>query len=240
VSAEWETHARWWQQGYADGSDPEYAEQILPLVDAWVPPGGVILDLGCGEGQLARRAVTRGGRAVGLDASWTQIAEAARRGGVAPVQGDVTAVPVRTASVDVAVVCLVWEHVADLDAAVGEAARVVRGGGVLMVVLNHPLVQTPGSGWIDDQVLDPPEQYWRLGEYLVESSQMEEVERGVWIRFHHRPLSRYLNTLTSAGFELLELIEPAPPEGFLSAAGEAPAAATIPRLMALRLRRRSD
>lgn len=239
MSDEWERYASWWQAGFADGTDPEYAEQILPLVERWVPSGGVVVDLGCGEGQLARSLAARGARAVGVDASWAQVTEAARRGSVGAVHADATALPIRSGSVDAAVVCLVWEHVAGIDAAVQEAARVVRGGGWLVVVLNHPLAQTPGSGWIDDQVLDPPEQYWRLGEYLVEGSQLEEVERGVWIRFHHRPLSRYLNLVISAGFDLVEMVEPAPPEGFLAAAGESPAAATIPRLMGLRFRRRS-
>ena len=29
----WERHAGWWQDGFTDGVDPEYEEQILPLVD---------------------------------------------------------------------------------------------------------------------------------------------------------------------------------------------------------------
>jgi hypothetical protein len=27
----WETHAGWWIDGFTDGADPEYEEQILPL-----------------------------------------------------------------------------------------------------------------------------------------------------------------------------------------------------------------
>ena len=27
----WETHAKWWIDGFTDGVDPEYEEQILPL-----------------------------------------------------------------------------------------------------------------------------------------------------------------------------------------------------------------
>jgi hypothetical protein len=34
----------------------------------------------------------------------------------------------------------------------------------------------------DDQVLDPPEQYWRIGPYLVEDETIEEVEKNVFIR----------------------------------------------------------
>ena len=29
----WEQHSRWWQDEFTDGADPEYEEQILPLID---------------------------------------------------------------------------------------------------------------------------------------------------------------------------------------------------------------
>ena len=29
----WEQHAEWWQREFTDGADPEYEEQILPLID---------------------------------------------------------------------------------------------------------------------------------------------------------------------------------------------------------------
>ena len=51
--------------------------------------------------------------------------------------------------------------------AIAEVARVLDPGGRFCFFLNHPLLQTPNSGWIDDQVLDPPEQYWRIGPYLA-------------------------------------------------------------------------
>jgi hypothetical protein len=103
-------------------------------------------------------------------------------------------------------------------------------------LLNHPLLQTPNSGWIDDQILDPPEQYWRIGEYLVEDETMEEVEKDVFIPFLHRPLSRYVNTLAANGLYIERMEEPAPPAGFLERATEYVAAATIPRLMLLLVR----
>jgi hypothetical protein len=98
--------------------------------------------------------------------------------------------------------------------------------------LNHPLLQTPGSGWIDDRILD--EQYWRIGPYLVEDSVIEEVDKGVFIPFIHRPLSRYVNALVSAGLLITRMDEPAPPPGFLARASEYAEAATIPRLLFLR------
>ena len=131
------------------------------------------------------------------------------------------------------VACLVFEHIEAVDEAISEVARVLRPGGRFAFFLNHPILQTPGSGWIDDQVLDPPEQYWRIGPYLVESIQLEEVNRDVFLPFVHRPLSRYMNAMADNGLVLRRMHEPAPPEGFLARASEYREAATIPRLLVL-------
>ena len=111
-----------------------------------------------------------------------------------------------------------FEHIDAVDEAIAEVARVVEPGGRFSFFLNHPLLQTPGSGWIDDHMLDPPEQYWRIGPYLVETEPVEEVEQGVFIRFVHRPLSRYVNTMIEHGFLLERMLEPAPPPSFLALA----------------------
>ena len=102
--------------------------------------------------------------------------------------------------------------------AIAEVGRVLRPGGRFAFFLNHPLLQTPNSGWIDDQVLEPPEQYWRIGDYLVEDETVEEVEKDVFIPFIHRPLSRYVNALAANGLYVERMEEPAPPAGFLASA----------------------
>jgi hypothetical protein len=117
-------------------------------------------------------------------------------------------------------------------------ARVLRPGGRFLFLLNHPLLQTPGSGWIDDRILD--EQYWRIGPYLHEDLSMEQVDKDVWIPFIHRPLSRYVNALARRGLFISRMDEPAPPPGFLERAVEYEGAATIPRLLALRLEKAPD
>jgi hypothetical protein len=114
---------------------------------------------------------------------------------------------------------------------------VLRPGGRLVAFVNHPLFQTPGSGWIDDRVLDPPEQYWRVGPYLPESTSVEEVDNGVRLPFFHRPLGRYVNALADRGLRLTRMLEPAPPPGFLALATQYADAAIIPRLLVLRAER---
>jgi SAM-dependent methyltransferase len=153
---------------------------------------------------------------------------------VAYVRGTGGALPFGSGAFDAVVVCLVLEHVVDLDSTFDEMARVLRPGGRLVLFLNHPLFQTPGSGWVDDRVLDPPEQYWRVGPYLEEDESLEEVEAGVQLPFVHRPLSRYVNGLADRGLLVTHMEEPAPPPGFVALAAEYAGAATIPRLLLLR------
>lgn len=232
----WETHASWWQAGFTAGADPEYEEQILPLAARHLAGARTVLDVGTGEGQVARLARRSGAeRVIGIDPTIAQVAEAARRGGgAAYARAGADRLPVASGVIDVVVACLVFEHIEDLDAAIAEVARVLAPGGRFLFFLNHPLLQTPNSGWIDDQVLDPPEQYWRIGPYLVEDSTIEEVEKGVFIPFIHRPLSRYVNAMADNGLTITRMEEPAPPPGFLAVAAEYRAAATIPRLLFLR------
>jgi SAM-dependent methyltransferase len=239
MSDPWEDHAEWWQRQFTDGVDPEYTEQILPLIAEHLPGSGRLLDLGCGEGQVARIAAAQGLDVVGVDPALTQVVVARERaGGPGYAQGSATDLGIADASVDAVVACLVFEHIPDVDAALAEVARVLRPGGRFLFLLNHPLLQTPGSGWIDDQILDPPEQYWRIGPYLTEADTLEEVEQGVFIRFFHRPLHRYLNTAFDAGLGLVRMEEPAPPPGCLARAEEYEDAASVPRLLFLRFEKR--
>ena len=231
----WETNAEWWQSGFTGGADPEYEEQILPIAAECLAGAERVLDVGCGEGQVARLARKLGAElVVGVDPTWAQVEVAgARDGGVRYGRASAAALPFSDGTFDSVVACLVFEHIREVDAAIAEVARVLGHGGRFTFFLNHPLLQCPSSGWIDDQVLDPPEQYWRIGPYLVEDETIEEVEKGVFIPFIHRPLSRYVNVLAANGLLIHRMHEPAPPPGFLALASEYMEAATIPRLLVL-------
>lgn len=239
----WEENAQWWIDGFTDGADPEYEEQIVPMAIRELAGFPRILDVGCGDGQIGRAlARAHGARVVGVDPTWNQVVVAKRRAADEPAvqvaRAEAARLPFADESFDAVVACLVFEHIAEVDAAISEVARVLTHGGRFAFFLNHPLLQTPGSGWIDDQILDPPEQYWRIGDYLVEEQTVEEVEKDVFIPFIHRPLSRYVNTLVRHGLVITGMEEPAPPPGFLARAAEYEAAATIPRLLYLRSEKR--
>lgn len=231
----WEQNSDWWVSGFTAGVDPEYEDQILPLARDELAGRKCVLDVGCGEGQIARLALADTGAsvAIGVDPTQSQLVVAHERGGgAAYARSFASPLPFADGSFDAVVACLVFEHIDDCQAAIDEVARVLAPGGRFCFFLNHPLLQTPGSGWIIDVDLD--EQYWRIGPYLVEDHSIEEIAPGVHLPFVHRPMSVYVNAILDAGLVLGRMLEPAPPESFLAVADEYRDAATIPRLLYLR------
>ena len=61
----WERNAGWWQEGFTDGADAEYEEQILPLARECLAGAARVLDIGTGDGQIARLVARDGAQLVG-------------------------------------------------------------------------------------------------------------------------------------------------------------------------------
>jgi SAM-dependent methyltransferase len=120
----WETHAGWWQAGFTEGADAEYEEQILPLAAQHLAGAARVLDVGTGEGQVARLAARLGTALVaGVDPTWAQLVAARDRAG-GPVYGraEAAALPFAGEAFDAVVACLVFEHIEAPDAALAEVA----------------------------------------------------------------------------------------------------------------------
>jgi SAM-dependent methyltransferase len=120
--------------------EPRIDLPAVVLDVAGVPSGGVVVDVGCGNGaylsELAARQVA--GRVIGVDMSPGMLAAASARGAgnAALVTADATALPLRTASVDLALAMHMLYHVPDPLDAVHELRRVTRPGGTVVVGLN--------------------------------------------------------------------------------------------------------
>ncbi|MFI5053052.1 MAG: class I SAM-dependent methyltransferase [Acidimicrobiia bacterium] len=232
----WEQHAGWWQREFSAGVDPEYEDQILPLVARHLRGSKRVLDIGCGEGQVARHVAALGVEVVGLDPTPSQIRVARdRAGGPRYARARAEALPCRGAAFDAVLLCLALEHVDAFETAIQEVARALEPGGRFVLLLCHPLLQAPGSGWIDDRI--EGEHYWRIRAYLQDHTIVDQVAPGVDLRFIHRRLSRYVHAMGEAGLLIDDMDEPPPPAQFLADTWGYAEAATIPRVLLLRARR---
>ena len=209
----WERHAAdWIAWARAPGHDTYWQfhrDQFLELVP---PPSGRTLDLGCGEGRLARDLTAIGHDVVGVDASPTLLAAAREASPELELHlADAASLPLPDASFGLVVAFMSLQDVDGLAAAVREAARVLAPGGRLCVAIVHPLNSAGSFG--DDAVGTSP--FVIEGSYLDPFPYAEEVARdGYAMRFEsvHRPLQTYTEALAAAGLLIERLREPPLPE----------------------------
>jgi SAM-dependent methyltransferase len=120
---------------YTEVTGPDPREIVFDAI-AEVGPRSV-LEVGCGQGELAERVLHElGAEVTALDQS-ERMVELTRARGVDASVGDAQNLPFPDASFDVAVAAWMLYHVADLNRALGELARVLRPGGRLVAATNH-------------------------------------------------------------------------------------------------------
>ena len=216
----WSELSGWWLSEVA--GDSTYEQMVTPLCRDVLEPveGLTYLDLGCGEGRVARSFQALDAIVYGLDSNFDLI----RGSGITGVVAGLPIIPFRLGSFDGVYCVLALEHVEDHAFLFGEAARVTKQGGVMALVINHPIWTAPNSTPISD---DDGEVLWRSGEYF--SSDSSEIDAGdLKVTFHHRTMSSLLNAASVAGWSLEHIIEQ-PHHEFESQSG-------IPRLLACRWR----
>jgi SAM-dependent methyltransferase len=161
--------------------------------------GLTVLDAGCGEGAHARMLARAGARVVGVDvaAEMIRIARAEEERRPLGIDYQVASLErltgVATGSIDLAVAVMVLMGMPRPEKALAELARVLRPGGRLLIVINHPCFAGPGA----DDYFTPQSARWRFYD-----GQEEETA------FFHRPLGAYTRMLRAAGLAVVELHEP--------------------------------
>jgi malonyl-CoA O-methyltransferase len=119
-----------------------------PALSALLPPPGTVgiaADLGGGTGYWARRLLDRGARtAVVVDLARAMLTSGAQRFGLGRAQGDLARLPLRDGAIELAICSCCLGYVAELTAAIGECARILRPGGLLLLSDYHPAGLKPG------------------------------------------------------------------------------------------------
>jgi 2-polyprenyl-6-hydroxyphenyl methylase/3-demethylubiquinone-9 3-methyltransferase len=99
------------------------------------PAGKSVVDIGCGGGLFAEEFARLGARVIGVDPSTSSLNTARSHASAVGLsidyrEGAGEKLPLEDHSVDIACCVDVLEHVSDLDAVIGETARVLRIGGL--------------------------------------------------------------------------------------------------------------
>ena len=201
VAASW---VRWARAPGHDGYWRYHRDQFLELVPR---PGRRTLDLGCGEGRLARDLTARGHDVVALDASPTMSA-AAREAApeIGTLCADAAALPFADGAFDLVIAFMSLQDVDEMEGAVAESARVLEPGGRLCLAIVHPFQSAGKFTSVDD---DAP--FVVDGSYLDGHFTEDEFERdGLRMTFtsRHRPLEQYARALEDAGLSIERIREP--------------------------------
>lgn len=209
-SGEWEPDAEnWIRWARTPGHDAYWYYRDRFFMDLVPAPGLRTVEIGCGEGRVARDLAQRGHRVTAVDSSPTLVrsalsADAASR----YLLADAAALPLASSSFDLAVAYNSLQVVADMAATVREAARVLTGGGRLCACISHPLADV--GRFLDDDraaAFAIREDYFanRRVEDRVERSGMEMTFRG-WTY----SLEDYAVAFEEAGLNIEAMREPRP------------------------------
>lgn len=186
------------------------AEREIRLLDDADLAGKESIELGCGTAYVSAWIARRGGRPTGIDNSPRQLETAARMQRVHALEfplllGNAESVPLPDASFDFAISeygAVLW---ADPERWVPEAARLLRAGGRLHVLMNSSLAYLASpddpDAPVEERLLRPQFGMGRT-QWAGESAVEFHLPHGDWIRL-----------FTTNGLEILELRELQAPEG---------------------------
>jgi ubiquinone/menaquinone biosynthesis C-methylase UbiE len=195
----WDAAAAAWANHVRLGGDARWEAHAAVLSELLPPPEGLTVDAGCGEGRFTRQLRTAGYNTVGFDATAALI-DAARTAdptGMYEV-ADVRSLPLDDNAARLVTCINVLQHVADLDAALSECARVLGAGGVLIAAVVHPVAEV---GTYDAE-LDATS----IRRYFAEEAR--SVPLGdLEVMHYHRTLESYVRALGAAGFSVDDLRE---------------------------------
>jgi SAM-dependent methyltransferase len=206
--AEAERFAAWARK---PGHDAYWDESGPPFFELVPPPGSRTLDLGCGEGRVARDLKRLGHTVAGLDVSPTMIRlarEADPQGEY--VVADAAAIPYEDGAFDLVVSFNSLMDIDDMPGAVHETSRVLEPEGRFCACITHPMRD---AGRFEGRQPDAPfvirEPYFgkRRFELLVARGGLEIHFRG-WTY----PLQDYVRAFEDAGFVIEALREPPDPD----------------------------
>lgn len=203
----WGGVAEWYSELL--GKEGTYQKEVvLPNLLRVMSPqhGETVLDLACGSGFFSRAFAEEGVKVIGVDVAKALI-EIAKKTPNKNIAYKVSPAHklefLESGSVDKVAMVLAIQNIEEIQKTFAEAARVVKKGGTIHIVMNHPAFRVPKrSSWGWDE--KGGAQYRRVDAYMSESTEKIQMHPGdkpsEYTLSFHRPLQVYFKHLRRGGF----------------------------------------
>jgi ubiquinone/menaquinone biosynthesis C-methylase UbiE len=212
MAKNWDSSEPWYTSCVGEKGHYYHQAVVLPNSLRLLGKTGSLLDLGCGQGVLARH-LGENVEYCGVDLSKSLIASAKKmtKHGQFFV-GDVTdKIPVEKRDFDRAAFILCLQNMENGQGAIHTAAHHLKKGGKLLIVLNHPCFRIPRqSSWgVDEQM---KLQYRRINTYMsaqkipIQTNPSKQEMSESTFSYHHS-LSDYFQMLAKEKFVVAQLEE---------------------------------
>ncbi len=210
----WGGEAEWYADHLAE-SDTYHTKVIMPNIMRVIAPeaGLSVLEIGCGEGFIARALAEAGARVTACDIAPELIEIAKQKGG--GIDYRISKAEelgwVEQHAHDVVLAVLTLQNMEKIEPVFQGVSRALASNGRFVFVLNHPAFRIPkATSWGFDT--ETSIQYRRTDAYLSARKatiDMHPGKRGmksVTYSFH-RSLQDYMKALRGAGFAIVRLEE---------------------------------
>ncbi len=202
-----------WYAKHLEDKDSYHVHVVLPnllrILD--IKKGEHVLDLACGTGFFSEVFHAQGAKVTAVDIGKELIALAKEH-----ASSDISFFVshahelkfIEDKSIDKIALILAVQNIKEVKEVFIESKRVLKEGGKMVVVMNHPTFRIPGASsweWVGDK------EYRRIDSYLSEKSSEIIMHPGspkseVTVSFH-RSLQFYVKLARNAGFAITRLEE---------------------------------
>lgn len=210
----WNKSSRWYHKAVGESGHYYHTHVVMPAVKRHLHlrDDSVVIDLGCGQGVLAR-SIPEAVKYIGIDSAPKLVQEAKSMNKSLDhrflVSDATKPLPLKEKATHVAII-LALQNMKNIDGVMQNAESLLQTNGSLIIVLNHPSFRVPRqSGWTINP--DNKIQVRWISRYKSEIEVPITMHPGkrqselTWS--YHRPLETYISSLNKHHFAVTHIEE---------------------------------